>query len=356
MIRTPRRGQFTITILLFGFYLAPSCWSEDDDTEIRVLRRIEQSVHELGKPHSDERAAFVDLHARRNEKGFRAIYTMDRDGGNVRYLVAGPGLISSATPEWSHNGHYIAFDGTPQLSRFTLSRIMVAGIAGPFRGRLQDLGHGNVPTWSPDDMRIAFMLNGSNPRNDRGGIWVMNSDGSERKYLCDGWYPRWSPDGTRLAIQCINKRPNRIQIYDIETGDLTDILGDEMEIEYAGGNWSPDGQALVFVGERNGQQHVATIDASGDIDSLEILYTEHRRGFRLHGPPAWSPDGEQIVVSIAEPQPQRQSGQWDNTYLYTLSVSDPGLISLLEPQRIGTINRGMSFSPDGKTIAFSSER
>lgn len=129
-----------------------------------------------------------------------------------------------------------------------------------------------------------------------------------------------------------------------------------MEIEYSGGNWSPDGTKLVFVGKRDGKEHVATIEASGDLDTLQILYTEHRRGLRLYGPPAWSPDGEQIVVSIQEPGQLRLSGQWTNSYLYSLSVSESGSISLLEPERIGTINRGMSFSPNGKTIAFSSDR
>ncbi len=54
-----------------------------------------------------------------------------------------------------------------------------------------------------------------------------------------------------------------------------------MEIEYSGGNWSPDGTKLVFVGQRDGKEHVATKEASGDLDTLQILYTEHRRGLTV---------------------------------------------------------------------------
>src|SRR5262245_22134667 len=37
---------------------------------------------------------------RRKEPGFRALYTMNRDGTNVEYLTAAPGMIASGSPEW----------------------------------------------------------------------------------------------------------------------------------------------------------------------------------------------------------------------------------------------------------------
>jgi WD40-like Beta Propeller Repeat len=44
------------------------------------------------------------------------------------------------------------------------------------------------------------------------------------------------------------------------------------------------------------------------------------------------------------------------SYLYSLSADVPSAPILLEKQMVGHINRGMTFTPDGKRIVFSSER
>ena len=56
------------------------------------------------------------------------------------------------------------------------------------------------PSWSPDHRRIAFAGGGI---LGRGGIWVMNADGSARRRLTrqtDG-DPTWSPDGRQIAFR-----------------------------------------------------------------------------------------------------------------------------------------------------------
>ena len=60
----------------------------------------------------------ADNHERSGEPRFGAIYWMDRDGSNLHFLFSVPGLISTGTSAWSHDGHYIAFDGPPQLEDF----------------------------------------------------------------------------------------------------------------------------------------------------------------------------------------------------------------------------------------------
>src|SRR5262245_42528124 len=68
---------------------------------------------------------------RRGEEGFRALYTMNRDGTNVEYLTTAPGMISSSCPEWSHDGRMIAFDGCAKIDAVIESKVFVAAIEGP---------------------------------------------------------------------------------------------------------------------------------------------------------------------------------------------------------------------------------
>ena len=144
-------------------------------------------------------AAFAQGRVRRDEAAFRALYTVNRDGTNAQYLVAAPGMISSGTPAWSHDGKMVAFDALADVDDVCRSQLFVYAVEGPFKGPVRALGYGNTPSWSPDDRRIAFMINDENPLSVRGGVWLMDADGGNRRWLAQGWYPRWSPDGKRLC-------------------------------------------------------------------------------------------------------------------------------------------------------------
>lgn len=293
------------------------------------------------------------LRDRSSESGFRALYLANRDGSNAQLLTAAPGMIASATPAWSPSGRMIAFDAHPQAGRFKLSHLFVYATSGPFKGSVKDLGCGNVPTWSPDESQIAFMLNPGNPRGDKAGIWVMNSDGSERRHLCSGWYPNWSPDGQSLCVQSVTDRPRCLRILNLETGENRKFLGDQWSVTYSGATWSPDGTKVIFIGQHQNKQHLATAEVSGDESSVEILYTEEQ-GRRLYGPPAWSPDGTEVIISI---QDAAVGGRmWSNTHLHRVRVDEPMKVELFEPLKQGAINRGMAWSPNGDQLVFSSQR
>ena len=63
------------------------------------------------------------------------------------------------------------FDAMP-MDQVAVTRIKVLEVVHD-RLVLDDLGPGNCPTFSPDDARIAFLLNTA-PQT---GVWLMQADG-----------------------------------------------------------------------------------------------------------------------------------------------------------------------------------
>jgi Tol biopolymer transport system component len=290
---------------------------------------------------------------RRGEQGFRAIYWMNRDGSRVKYLCAAPGMISSADPQWSHDGKMIAFDGVPEIQNSVKGKIYVHALEGPFKGAMVDLGYGITPAWSPDDRQIAFVIYDGNPGGEQGGTWIMNSDGTNRHRVAAGWFPRFSPDGKRLVCHRY-EAPEDLLIVDLEHDKTHSLLGDKgWQLQtYDGCDWSPDGKQIAFCGTLEGKDRLATVDVADD--KVHILYTNDDDKLQFQGPPTWSRDGKEIVF-VREDKEQGPR-QWWKSYLYSISTAGGAEPKLVEGKKVGNINRGMAFSPDGSKLMFSSER
>ena len=85
---------------------------------------------------------------------------------------------------------------------------------------LRDAGFGE---YSPDGSTIAYTrISGG---GERGGLWIANADGSDRRQLLAGEliFPRWSPDGTRIAYG--DEGESRTYVFDVATGETTSVAG-----------------------------------------------------------------------------------------------------------------------------------
>ena len=219
-----------------------------------------------------------------------------------------------------------------------------------------------APSWSPDGKRIVFSSDRDGHVDANGWltyeIYVMDADGGNLRKLTNhpdrDSSPSWSPNGRRIAFMSMRdkKVKNFIPTYEIYVMDadgsnpqnLTNDLNDD---RYP--SWSPDGERIIFVSERDGHfrgevgitSEIYVMDADGQ---NEQRLTNNRR---YDSDPVWSPDGKRIAFS------SDRKGDFENFEIYVMDADGRNEQKL-------TNNRGYdespSWSPDNKKILFHSER
>jgi Tol biopolymer transport system component len=114
-------------------------------------------------------------------------------GGRVQRLFGGP-ETSELAPDWSPDGHWIAFQSTRggQIQVWVLN-LKTRGVR-----RITRESPSFSPDWSPGGRRIAYAT--------RGQIATVGADGRGARILRSGFPasagdPAWSPDGRRMAFQ-----------------------------------------------------------------------------------------------------------------------------------------------------------
>jgi dipeptidyl aminopeptidase/acylaminoacyl peptidase len=167
-------------------------------------------------------------------------------------------------------GHKIAYLGYGYAEGGMGTDIMVFDLeAGK---NLNLTGDGKIqyflPTGSPDGQKIAFAFAS---REEAEGLWIINSDGKERKLLAtkekdyEGIQMKtieFSPDSKRILFLPDNGDQSEIYVVNIDGTGLKGITGG---IAYGrgGASWSPDGTKIVFTSNKDGNEELYIINADG---------------------------------------------------------------------------------------------
>ena len=202
------------------------------------------------------------------------------------------------------------------------------------------IGVGCWPSWSPDGSKIAFVYSEVEPGGTVYGIYIMDSDGSNRTEVSITQAGAiairgisWSPDGQRIAYS----HASCIFTIDVDGGDVTKVTGEPNPLEWTfATSWSPDGKRIVFESHKEGGGiYVVDIDGSNET-RLSPAGVEDRS-------PAWSPDGSKIAFE------SRRDGNWE-IYVTSADGSNPTRLT----ESTAASEGYPAWSPDGRKIAFTS--
>jgi len=308
------------------------------------------------------------------DNGSREIFTMRRDGTDVRRLTRTPG--DEARPAWSPGGGTIAFNrgrllwlvdangsnlrpvagnaGSPAWSpsgtRLVVSRerfVMPEAESATALVTIRRDGAQARPiltseqdrevTASPDGTQIAFT---SVRLFSASGVYAADADGSGERFLHSGRSPDWSPDGSRILLQ------DDASLYMVNPDgsnpvELPNPDGVTLEPE-ADPHWHPDGERVSFVAAADGAcPAVYAMDMEGaNLTRMTPAACSLRVRFF-----DWEPSGTSVVVA-ADDGCESDCGR----KLFRVGVPD-GPAEPLTDEPFGD-DIQPAVSPDGTQVAF----
>lgn len=215
--------------------------------------------------------------------------------------------------------------------------------------------------------KITFvqMLEGSGEGETIDNIFVMNIDGTDLKQITHSkgielsyFRPRWSPDGkkilftrTRKGVEYYNSslytmNPDGSNVEKISPvpqyrGNINveEVLWDVY------GDWSPDGKSIIFCSNRHVIKPGGNFETEIFIlDLTSFAVTQISNGYGSSEHPSWSPDGKKIAFM------SNRDGDWE---IYLMNSDGTGLQQLTKNRASDRFPR---WSPDGRKIIFHSDR
>ncbi|NUN69485.1 MAG: PD40 domain-containing protein [Bacteroidetes bacterium] len=109
--------------------------------------------------------------------------------------IAGYGTFASRFPDWSPAGDVIVFERYIQGAG---SEICLMDTSGNLISQLTNNDYPDThPQFSMDGKKITWVVDQHN-NNPANGIWIMNADGTNKKWLAKGGMPTFSRDGKSI--------------------------------------------------------------------------------------------------------------------------------------------------------------
>jgi len=181
------------------------------------------------------------------------IFAMKKAGGKAKRLTFTPAREQNV--QWSPDGKKLVFcsdrNGTKDIFVLESSTEDEAMLCRSMRTKTTQLAASaaeeQLPQWSPDGKKIAYLV-------DRGDLWVMDADGSNKRLLAEGPFIYsfdWSPDSKWITF-CREGAAWTTNIYVVSLKDASQHNITKSARYNVDPHWSKDGKKIVFISTRAG--------------------------------------------------------------------------------------------------------
>ncbi len=278
------------------------------------------------------------------EDGDAEIYIVDPDSGES-YAVDRRPSSSESGPRWSPDGKYIAFvsgeSGNLEISVATADGKETARRLTATGGPASD-GNQESPRWNADSDQIAYVTD----VDGHSDVYVTSLEPGSPVRITSGYTEEflgdWSPDGEWLVFSRRGgeesrglwlRNPSGVNLFRLTSNDDLNPV------------WSPDGDAIAFIRNLEGNRDIYLLLPEGDDDWREAVTVEPLiTSPEADHSPSWAPDGDTLVYV---------SNRDGNPEIYVIETDDDS-----PPRRLTTNEAEDSqpvWGPDGKRIAFVSD-
>jgi hypothetical protein len=157
----------------------------------------------------------------------------------------------------------------------------------------------------------------------------------------------FSPDSRRLAFVSQRRGKDVLNVLDVRRRKIVRTIDRGFE-QLTGRRGRPTGRRIVFSASRSGLTDLWVVDADGD--NLRQLTNDKYGDLQ----PSWSPDGRTIAfASDRGPGTSFEVLRFDHWQIATLDVAS-GRVAVLPGQ--SGLNLNPQWAPDGRSLAFVSDR
>jgi Tol biopolymer transport system component len=306
------------------------------------------------------------------------LWLVPTTGGTPRQLTYSE--RGESQPQWSPDGKTLAFLSSRGTGEDVKTQVWLLPMGGGEAHQLTESRESITGfAWSKDGSRIAFLAVDTMPKVDEAKrrrrddplvyegnqrlshVWVIDVATKKADEIVHGSFtvkgaPTWSPDGRQLAYQASPStllRETRTDAYVVTIADKRNERISGTSDVASTPAFSPDGRTIAFT--ILPQEHKPRADSISDVEignNHLLLYDVAARTTKdtydpkldvSAGTPQWTPDGSRILYWTGE-------RAYNAVYAYDVAT---GKLSRVVDKLLG---RGLSFSRDGKTVAFAMDR